>query len=117
MGSLTDHLLTQTLRKEQVGPANYYNMGVVDDPLMTDLAWLVADGEVPFSEASDRLMQRHIAEGGDLDLLDATQERLDRRLSDLAFRLSEGIEDTSLGFCGRTFTRVCCSGLASKTTG
>jgi conjugative relaxase-like TrwC/TraI family protein len=97
MGSLTDHLLTQTLQKAQVGPANYYNMGVIDDPLMTDLATLVADGEVSFSEAADRLMERHIAEGGDLDLLDATQERVDRRLSDLAFRLSEGIEDTSLG--------------------
>ena len=97
MGSLTDHLLTQTLQKAQVGPANYYNMGMVADPLMTELAWQVAEGEVRFSEAAAQLMERYIAEGGDLDLLDAAQERLDRRLSDLAFRFSEGIEDPSLG--------------------
>ena len=97
MGAMTDHLLNQTLKPEQVGPANYYNLGMVEDPLMAELAQQVASGEITFSEGSDRLVARYVADGGDLDLLDAAQERLEKRLSEQALRLQEGIQDTSLG--------------------
>jgi len=91
-GALTDHLLNSTVGQEQARLAAYYSRGAVKDLDLVGLAQQMADGELAFSEALDRAVQDYLRDG-DPDLLDAAQERLANRLSDLAFRITEGLKD------------------------
>jgi conjugative relaxase-like TrwC/TraI family protein len=95
--AMTDHLLAMTLAPEQVKLATYYGRGgVSQDSELAELARQVAEQKILFTEALDALMSSYICGGGDLDLLDAAQERIEKRLSDLAFRIQEGLEDAPL---------------------
>ena len=69
---------------------------MVRDEGLAGLARLVADGDLMFSEAVAQALSAYIQAGGDVDLLDVTEQRLTRQLSDLTFRISEGLEDAPI---------------------
>lgn len=93
---MTNHLMTQTLTDEQCRLAAYYGRGMVHDSPMLSLAEGVAGGTIGYSDALSVLMERYIREGGDIDLIDAAEERIGKRLSELAFRIQEGLQDAPL---------------------
>jgi hypothetical protein len=95
-GALTNHLLNNTVNQEQARLAAYYGRGMVRDEGLIELARQVADGDLLFSEAVARAVSEYVQAGGDVGLLDATKERLTNQLSDLTFRISEGLEDTPI---------------------
>src|SRR5271166_2846363 len=97
VGAMTDHLMNQTLSPEQAKLAAYYGRGVVHDNEVLACAQAVADGGLGYSEALGRLMQKHIDAGGNLDQVDAAEERIGKRLADLAWRVGEGLEDAPVG--------------------
>ena len=95
-GALTNHLLNNTVNQEQARLAAYYGRGMVRSDSLTELARQVADGDLKVSEAVAQAVSESIQAGGDPDLLDATEERLTNQLSDLASRISEGLEDAPI---------------------
>jgi hypothetical protein len=95
-GAMTDHLMAQTLTPDQAKLAAYYGRGMVHDNQMLAWAQSIADGGVTYSEALGRLVQRYIRDGGDLDLIDDAEERIGKRLAELAHRVQEGLEDAPL---------------------
>lgn len=95
-GGMTDHLLTNTLGPEGAKLAAYYGRGMVQDQAMLSLAEGVAAGNIAYSDALSVLMERYVREGGDIGLLDAAEERIGKRLGDLAFRIQEGLQDAPL---------------------
>jgi hypothetical protein len=95
-GALTNHLLNNTVNQEQARLAAYYGRGIVRDEGLIALARQVADGDLMFSEAVARAVSAYIQAGGDVDLLDATEQRLTNQLSDLTFRISQGLEDAPI---------------------
>lgn len=95
MKNLTKHLLNATVSQAASRMAAYYQRGSVVDPLSM-LAAQVAGGEVTFSDALDSLLADYVAKGGDLDKIDAEEERLGNRLSALAERIQNGLADAPL---------------------
>jgi len=93
---MTDHLLTNTVPQEEARLAAYYGRGMVRDTLIEGLAEQVAAGDLAYSEALSELMARYIREGGHVDLTNAAEERLGKRLADVAFRIQEGLQDAPL---------------------
>jgi conjugative relaxase-like TrwC/TraI family protein len=116
-GSMTDHLMNQTLSPDQAKLALYYGRGMVHDDNMLAWAQAVADGIVPYSEAVDALLQKHVRDGGDLDLLDATEERIGKRLADLAFRVQEGLQDAPLAVVRPDIHPLALAGLGIEPDG
>src|SRR5271154_5251987 len=96
VGAMTDHLLNQTVAQEQARLAAYYGRGQVRDEHLTEAARLVADGSLPFYEALNDVVSRYLQAGGDIDRLQDAEERLGKRLSDLAFRFEQGLENAPL---------------------
>ena len=94
-GALTN-LLNNTVNQEQARLAAYYGRGMVRDEGLIVLARQVADGDLKFSEAVTQAVSEYIQAGGDVDLLDAAEDRLTNQLSDLTFRISEGLEDAPI---------------------
>jgi hypothetical protein len=95
-GGMTDHLLNNTLTPEHARLAAYYERGMVGDPALVEIAHDVAAGEIAFSEGVAELMRDYLRDGGDIDLLDAAEARIEKRLGDLAFRIQEGLQDAPL---------------------
>ncbi|MFL5252958.1 MAG: MobF family relaxase [Rhodopila sp.] len=93
---MTDHLLTNTVPQEEARLAAYYRRGMMQDTLIEGLAEQVAAGDLAYSEALSELMARYIREGGHVDLTNAAEERLGKRLADVAFRIQEGLQDAPL---------------------
>jgi hypothetical protein len=93
---MSAHLLNNTLSKEMADIAAYYGRGGAPEPLIAELAREVGSGALPYSEALDTLIQDWIQEGGDIDHLEATEERLGRRLETLAARAQEGLDNAPL---------------------
>ena len=89
---MTDHLLTQTLAPEQSLLAAYYTRGLArqEDLTLSTYAGLVAGGSVSFSEAMDGMTAAYLRRGGDVDQLDAYEERMTKRLADAADRVQRG---------------------------
>lgn len=114
---MTRHLLTQTLPAEEARLAAYYERGMIQDNTMLSWANLVSEGRVYFSEAVDQLMRDYIKSGGDLDLIDAAQERIGKRLSDLAYRVQEGLEDAPLAVVRQDTHPMVLAGLGIETDG
>jgi conjugative relaxase-like TrwC/TraI family protein len=96
VGAMTDHLLNNTVSPEEAKLAAYYSRGMVQNLEMVDLAEQVACGEIAFSEGVSALIADYIRDGGDIDLLDAAEARLEKRLADLVFRIQEGLQDAPL---------------------
>lgn len=93
--ALTNHLMNKTLTQERGVLAQYYRKGTVSDPLV-DLARQVAGQEILFSEALDTAISDYIQKGGNIDQLGAVEERLGKRLSAMALRIEQGLEDAPL---------------------
>jgi conjugative relaxase-like TrwC/TraI family protein len=93
---MTDHLLNNTLRPEHATLAAYYERGMVREPAVLEMARQVAAGEIDVADGAAALAQQYLREGGDPDLLHATQARFEKRLGDLAFRVQHGLQDAPL---------------------
>ena len=95
VGGMTDHLMnkTLTLGSEDERLALYYGRGLVRNDPLRELARAVADGTLTFSEAIGTAMSEYLGTRGDLDTLDAAEDRLAKRLADLAMRIQEGLEN------------------------
>ena len=116
-GSMTDHLMNQTLSPEQARLAAYYGRGMVQDNEMLTWAQMVADGVASYSEALDVLLQKHIRDGGDLDQLEAAEERIGKRLADLAYRVQEGLQDAPLAIVRPDIHPLALAGLGIEADG
>lgn len=92
---IAKHLMTQTVSQEQSRMAAYYRRGMVADPIEA-LAVKVADGTLTFSEAMGVAMADYIKKGGDPDMVDVVQDRISNRLSALALRIQDGLQDAPL---------------------
>lgn len=88
-----DHLMNATVDRDEGKLALYYGRGMVRDNETLAWAEAVADGSIGYSDALDRLMQKHVRDGGDIDQLDVSEERIGKRLADLAHRVREGLAD------------------------
>jgi TrwC relaxase len=84
---------TLALGPEDQRLAVYYGKGQVRDDGLNELASYLADGSLSYSEALDEAVSRYLNDGGDIDLLDAAEERLGKRIADLAMRIQEGLEN------------------------
>ena len=58
VGAMTQHLLTQTVSREQSSIAEYYAKGAVRDSLMLDMAHAMAAGELAWAEATDIVVEQ-----------------------------------------------------------
>jgi hypothetical protein len=113
VGGMTDHLMNKTLA---LGPADerlalYYGRGQVKDDSLNELARAVADGTLTFSEAIGTAMSEYLGTGGDLDTLDAAEDRLAKRLADLAMRIQEGLENAPVAVIRPDLHPLAASGL------
>ena len=116
-GSMTDHLMNQTLSPEQARLAAYYGRGMVQDNEMLTWAQMVADGTASYGEALDVLLQKHVRDGGDLDQLQAAEERIGKRLADLAYRVQEGLQDAPLAIVRPDIHPLALAGLGIEADG
>jgi hypothetical protein len=64
--------------------------------MVLDMARQGAACEITDADADAALAQTRIREGGDPDLLQATQARFEKRLGDLTFRVRHGLQDAPL---------------------
>ena len=113
VGGMTDHLMNKTLA---LGPederlALYYGRGQVKDDSLNELARAVADGTLTFSEAIGTAMSEYLGAGGDIDTLDAAEDRLAKRLADLAMRIQEGLENAPVAVIRPDLHPLAASGL------
>jgi hypothetical protein len=69
-GAMTQHLLNNTVSREEARLAAYYGRGMVRDDLR-DLAGQVADGSLTHADALGALVRDYLAQGGAPDLVDA----------------------------------------------
>lgn len=95
LGEMTRHLMNKTLTREQGIVAQYYEKGAAADPIY-DLAKMVANGEMLFTDAMDFLTTDYIRKDGDIDSLYAFEERMAKRLSALALRIEDGLDNAPL---------------------
>ena len=91
-GAMTQHLLNNTVSREEARLAAYYGRGMVRDDLR-DLAGQVADGSLTHADALGALVPDYLAQGGAPDLVDAAEARLGKQLGDLTDRIRENLED------------------------
>lgn len=92
VSGMSKHLLNNTLGRGGLADiAAYYERGA-GEPLIISLARDVANGDMPYSEALDSLVHEWVKEGGDLDHLEAAEERLGNRLAALVSRFDEGLD-------------------------
>ena len=91
---MTEHLLNKTLQvaQEDERIALYYGRGQIRDDPVVALARDVADGTRTFAEALDEALSDYLKNGGDLDRLEDTKDRLAKRIADHAERIREGLE-------------------------
>lgn len=94
---MTDHLMNNTLGQEAV-LANYYANGVSAEGLWYDLAHEVAAGQMELGEATDVLFERWRStwDTGDEDIFWSVRSGISGQLSDLAFRIQEGMDQAPL---------------------
>lgn len=95
VSGMSKHLITMTLAPEQAAVARYYAKGTPEDPLES-WARAVANKEIMFSDAMDALMMKYVLDGGDVDKIEEYEERLTARLSKMALRRGEGLDDHHL---------------------
>lgn len=117
VGSMTDHLLNQTLNLEQAALAAYYGRGMVQDAEMLNLAKQIGAGEMAYSQAMDTLMASYRDDSGDGELLEAAEERIGKRLGDLAFRAEQGLLDAPLAVVRPDAHPLALEGLGIKADG
>lgn len=110
VAGMTQHLMNMTMSQDMALAAQYYQRGMVVDPL-ADLAKQVADKEISFSEALDAAMSDYIRKGGDVDQLEAAEERLTKRLSAMALRIGEGLGDAPVAVLRPDISPLVCAGL------
>ena len=118
VGGMTDHLMNKTLAlgSEDERLALYYGRGQISDSLQ-ELARAVADGSLRFSEAVEAAMSEHIGAGGDLDTLDAAEDRLAKRLADLVMRIQERLENAPVAVIRPDLHPLAASGLGIDADG
>lgn len=114
---MTKHLMTQTLTPDQAELAIYYGRGGVRDEEMLELAHAVADGGMDYSEALDQLMVRYMRQGGDIDQIEAAEERLSKRLDTLAWRIQEGLDNAPLAIVRPDAHSLALAGLGIEPDG
>ena len=114
---IVDHLMNKTLG---LGPederlALYYGRGQVRDEPLADLARGVAAGSMTYSQALAEVMSNYLRGGGDPDGLAEVEERLGKRLADLAERLDEraqaGLENAPVAVVRQDLHPLAASGL------
>lgn len=95
VSGMSKHLINMTLSREQAAVARYYAKGTPEDPLES-WARAVANKEIMFSDAMDALMMKYVRDGGNVDDIEQYEERLTSRLSKMALRREQGLDDHHL---------------------
>ena len=113
VSGMVDHLLNKTLNlsPEESRLAAYYGRESTEDRAIMELARLVVDGDLTFSEAVGGAVSDYITQGGDLEQLDAVEDRIMNRLGDLAYRIQEGLEGAPLGIVRPDIHPIVAAGL------
>lgn len=117
VGGMTNHLMNNTLNPEQCKLAAYYGRGMVRDLDLLEIARQVAVNQIAFSDGLASLIKRDIRDDGPLDLPDASEDRIEKRLDDLVSRIRDGLENAPLAVLRPDLHPLAAQGLGIEPEG